>query len=360
MIEFSERTDYAYAVGRIRSLERRLMDRPTLVRLLDEPLPAVCRLLEERGYPSPAESCGMPDDRDEGFVSPAFADLKDGALRSAFDEVRSLSRDPEVTDLVPLRYDALNLALVLKSRAADRPVPRLLKCGTLTPEDLLRRLDEEGAALPEPLEEARRAVLASSEVADDPRLLACRILGIYWRHVLRVARAAGLTFLRLLAARRVDEANLTALIRLKLTGEESLARLEDDLVPALPAPGDPAVPTWEPVGLEPLPRSLFRRAWGEPLENLPSVLAGTAYDHAAEAALSGGGGFAPLVFARELDLLLLRLIREARTATFGVEPLLAYQVARELEITNVRIVLAGRAVGLAPERIHEELRCSHV
>ncbi len=50
------------------------------------------------------------------------------------------------------------------------------------------------------------------------------------------------------------------------------------------------------------------------------------------------------------------LAREARVATFGVEPLLAFGIAREIEITNLKILLGGRAVGLKPKQILEELR----
>ena len=124
MTQLSERTEYAYAVGRIRSLEKHLLDHSTLVRLLEEPLPGVCRILEERGFPPIGDFCGsLPEGRDEVFISPEFSALKDRRLRDTFFEIAQLSKDRELTDLLPLRYDFLNLAWLLKARM----VPGLLQ-----------------------------------------------------------------------------------------------------------------------------------------------------------------------------------------------------------------------------------------
>ena len=42
MIDFSEKTTFGYAVSRVRALETRLIDRPTMLRLFEESLPGVC------------------------------------------------------------------------------------------------------------------------------------------------------------------------------------------------------------------------------------------------------------------------------------------------------------------------------
>ena len=81
MTQLSEQTKFAYAVARIRALEHLLIDRTTMMRLLDEPLPGVCRILEEKGYPPAGDYCGsIPESGDEAFISPAFSKLKDTLL----------------------------------------------------------------------------------------------------------------------------------------------------------------------------------------------------------------------------------------------------------------------------------------
>ena len=360
MTLLSEHTDYAYAVGRIRALECKLLDRPSLVRLLDEPLPGVCRILEEHGYPQIGEICGgMPEDRAESFISEVFADFKDQCLANCFKELAQLSVHPEITSLLPLRYDCLNLGWILKAKAAKEKTPRLFRCGTVAPDVLERMVAEEGVDLTGLLKEAYDHAFPLIEAGADVRLIGCRTIAAYWRHFLRVARASGLEFLRLLATYHIDGVNLSTLVRLKHDGEASLSRLEEELVPAPAAQNEPGAPIWEPVGLEPLSKEFYRRAWGESVEMLSSLLGGTHYERASIEAMSGGT-FDSLVFDKELDNLIAKLAREARVATFGVEPLFAYGIAREVEVSNLKILLGGRGVGLKVERIQEELRYGYV
>ena len=145
MTQLSEQTQFAYAVGRIRALERLLIDKPTMLRLLDESLPGVCRILEERGYPPAGDYCGsIPESGDEAFISPAFSELKDTLLRRTFSEIKKLGNNSPVTKLLPLRYDCLNLAWILKAKLTGEPVPRLFYCGTITPDDLKVMVEDEG------------------------------------------------------------------------------------------------------------------------------------------------------------------------------------------------------------------------
>jgi len=134
MTYFSERTEYAYAVGRIRSLERALLDRSTLLRLLDEPLPGVCRLLEERGYPPVGEVCGgMPQDRDDSFISPQFADFKDRCLADTFAELERL----QVLELIPPPKLSSALAQAGVAPGCQPDFEQLLRAGRAVGADIL-------------------------------------------------------------------------------------------------------------------------------------------------------------------------------------------------------------------------------
>jgi ATP synthase, subunit C len=56
------------------------------------------------------------------------------------------------------------------------------------------------------------------------------------------------------------------------------------------------------------------------------------------------------------DNLLVEYSREAKTVTFGLEPLVSYLVARQNEVKAIRIVLAGKLAKMSPELIRERLR----
>ena len=360
MTRLSEYSEYAYAVGRIRALENSLLERQSLNRLLDEPLPGVCRILEDHGYPPIGEICGgMPEDRDECFISNEFADFKDRCLADTFAELDRLSFHKDITCLLPLRYDCLNLAWILKAKATKEDVPRLFRCGDIEAEDLIQKVEEEGKDLDGVLSEAYREAIVLVESNAPVRLVANACMAAYWRHYLRVARDSGLEMLRLLACYQIDGDNLRRLIRFKSNDSSSLSDLEEELMPAAPSQSDSQPSRWEPIGLEPLGRDFFRRAWGETLESLVGLLTGSHYERAANEALIDGS-FDPLVFDRELSNMIVSLLREARVATFGIEPLLAYGIAREIEVTNLKILLGGRAVGLKAESIQEKLRYGYV
>ena len=50
----------------------------------------------------------------------------------------------------------------------------------------------------------------------------------------------------------------------------------------------------------------------------------------------------------------------AQYVPFGEAPLVGYLAARETEYTNLRIILMGRAAGIAPAVIRARLRASYL
>jgi V/A-type H+-transporting ATPase subunit C len=361
MIDFSEKTSFGYAVSRVRALETRLIDRATMLRLLEEPLPGVCRLLEEKGYPPAGDYCGsIPESGDEAFISPAFADLKDTLLAETFKELKELGNNSAVTKLLPLRYDCLNLGWIMKARATQTPVPRLFNCGTVKPEALVQMIEQDGQNLEGCLKYVYQEVSELVLEESSPRLIGAKAGACYWRHFINVARREKLPFLKELAVLHIDGINLSTFAQLKQSKGAQLSTLLEELVPVPLKLDDPQPNLWEPANLDPYKASWFRKLWGEPIESLTLSLSGTRYESVANAATSTGEGFNALAFDRALDNLIGKHIREARTCTFGIEPVLAFGIAREIEITNLKILIGGRAVGLDRDTIMEELRSSYV
>ena len=78
---------------------------------------------------------------------------------------------------------------------------------------------------------------------------------------------------------------------------------------------------------------------------------------AASLALSGGSMAA---LDLSCDNALMHYIRAARLVPFGEASVVSYLLARESELTAVRIILSGRIAGLSEEQITERLRVSYV
>ncbi|KAF0135114.1 MAG: V-type H+-transporting ATPase subunit C [Candidatus Saganbacteria bacterium] len=66
------------------------------------------------------------------------------------------------------------------------------------------------------------------------------------------------------------------------------------------------------------------------------------------------------VFEREIDNYLMEIIKEAKYFVFGIEPLIGYAIAKEIEIKNLRFVLTAKLLQVPPEQIKERVRISYV
>ena len=290
MTQLSEQTKFAYAVARIRALEHLLIDRTTMMRLLDEPLPGVCRILEEKGYPPAGDYCGsIPESGDEAFISPAFSKLKDTLLARTFSELKKLGENSPVTKLLPLRYDCLNLAWIMKAQLTGEPVPRLFHCGTISPDKLKYLAADEDKGFEGLLRNIYRESVTLIDEGRSPRLIGCRAIALYWRHFLNVARNSGLSFLKELAVINIDGINLSSFARLKVSDSAQLSALIEEMVPAVAQAGDVMPDMWKPTSSRPLPVSWYRKQWGEPVESLTANLSGTRYEGVVTVATSAEG-----------------------------------------------------------------------
>ena len=61
-------------------------------------------------------------------------------------------------------------------------------------------------------------------------------------------------------------------------------------------------------------------------------------------------------FEKLCDNLMVGVLKQSRFVPFGIEPVLSYLVAKENEAQAIRIVMASKIAGVAPEKITERLR----
>lgn len=63
---------------------------------------------------------------------------------------------------------------------------------------------------------------------------------------------------------------------------------------------------------------------------------------------------------RSSDDVFMDKVREAKWIPYGVEPIIAFLIATEYDVRNLRIVIAGKEAGLSADRIRERIRESYV
>jgi V/A-type H+-transporting ATPase subunit C len=106
-----------------------------------------------------------------------------------------------------------------------------------------------------------------------------------------------------------------------------------------------------------IPPARFQELFAQPVEALAAGLADTPYSRIAAEGARLAKDMAPLAGLEKLaDDYLTGIAKGARFIPLGPESLFAYILAKENEIRNVRIILAGKLNDVAAETIRERLR----
>lgn len=323
-------TDYLVISARIRAMENGLLTPERLDQILsarsDE---EVVKLLEDSGYPT-------MDVRDPEAMDEVVAFVREETLQDLGDS----APDPRYLDIFKLKYDYHNVKSIMKARAVDTNPDRMLMDLGRVPSQELKEVLESGdlGGLPPMLAAAVREAREVLDTTRDPQLSDLVLDRWYYRDMTAVADQTGSAFLQGYVRAMIDSANLRALVRTLRMGKspEFLQGVlftggtvgEDELLTVAAAGGS---------GLAELYSSTDLHA---------AAVAGT------EALRSG----ALTEFEKLCDEAVAAYLDGAKLIPFGEAPLVGYLAARETEYTNLRIVLLGRAAGLAPDVIRSRLR----
>ncbi len=325
---FREGLRYGFAVGKVRVLETRLLDRAALERLVDaDGLSEQKRILSEGPYGRFLE----------GAETPAQVEMAiDGALDSAYDFLDRAGLPAAVVRFFRLRFDYANLKAVLKATALGAPIDGLLAAhGTVPVEAFagpLERLPGDLGAL--------AAKLAPSLVSDvdEPSLMAVdnAVDRAMFSALREQAASAGSGFLMDVARLLVDLGNLKTVVR-ALNAAIPVKRIEDELL----MDGG----------------SVTRSELGR-IARMPARDAFAALERRFR--LPGS----PLTTddAPDLDVIvdnaLVAAVRRGRRPEPGADDVIAYVLAREAEAQVLRVALLGKMAGLDSAALHRRMRAS--
>lgn len=321
--------DYIFLSTRIKAMERGLLSRERIERMLDAPTTAeAAKVLTECGYSEMNEITGGELERILGEQQKkVMADLSNGAP------------DKNIVDIFKLRYDYHNAKVLVKAEALDMEQDRLLQGGGRYDAETLaadfRREDMSGYT-----DLFRRGVARAREIlgaTGDPQQADFVLDRACFEEMSAMARDTDSRFLRDYVALSIDVANLRACVR-----ASRLDKGSDFLNQVLVSGGSVSV------------RSLAM-ARGEELGGLFRL--GSLSEAAAEGAAKSAPGSGPLTdFERLCDDALMDFLSDGRRVPFGVEPIVGFLFAREAETTAIRIILSGRMAGLDSGTIRQRLR----
>ena len=326
-------TDYLALTSRIKAMENSLLSRERLEEMIqaksDE---EVAKVLEECGYPR--LSAQRPEEMDQALTAAREAMMAD---------LGDCAPDRRFTDIFRVKYDYHNLKALLKAQAMGTdPARVLVSLGRVPAETMHQAVYSGEEALPPRLEEALAEAREVLQTTGDPQLSDIVLDRRCYAEILALAEETGSDFLTGYVRVMIDAVNLRALVRTLRMGK-SPEFLDTVLLEGGTVPTDTV-------------RSLAA-ARGS---GMGEVYGPTALAEAAEAGAAALNGGALTAFEKRCDDAVSGYLDKAKYVAFGEEPLVGYLAARETELTNLRIVLMGRAAGLEPDVIRERLREAYV
>jgi V/A-type H+-transporting ATPase subunit C len=317
---------HAYAVGRVRVLEQMLLNEQALERLIAcENLDEVLRALAEAGWGDAASKNEV--DR-----------LADRHIADACKLVREITPEPVITDCFLIKYDVLNMKVLVKSRALGISDAALSENGTI-PADRLRRIvgERRYQDLPAPFADALMRIDKKFLSEEDPLYVDAELdkaMGEYIRAALKGTKN---DTVRRYFADRTDVVNLLIALRCHRIGRGS-ALAKELFIPG----GEIDVAELSRIADEPegLYTCIERRGFARPMKE----------------ALAQRDGEALAFVERQLDDYLLSLIRRHKNEPLTVMPVIGYLLAKERECAAVRLIVIAKDARVPNDKLRLRLR----
>ena len=322
---------YAYASGRIRALEMTLLGKQRLERIAEAgTLDEVMRQLSDTAYAQHIDEI-----EENGYQ--AFLKNEE---RRLLDLVDSLSLDRGVSDILRLRHDFHNLKVAMREKVSGRDLGDLyIDFGRFDQEEIKDPVENETpASLPDIFAAAAKEAMEAYGASGDPGEADIIIDKAMFSHFLRVGGSYGGPFMKNIVRTWIDLANIRTFMRARYQ------ELEARELPGLLIDG----------GL--LRPADFIEMYQFTMDEILGRFEFSPYRRVVElggAAAEKSGSFVPL--EREIDNVVMSLLRITRYFTFGLEIVIAYALMKQIEIKSLRLVLAGKDGGTAPDLIKERI-----
>ncbi len=329
-------TIYAYAVGRTRALETKLVDKGRYERMIEaSTAEEAVKVLGESDYSTVISELSDIHNFESMLVS---------ELKKSFEVVKNISPSPELIDILTLRYDIHNLKVLFKSKYLNVKSDLLVPVGSMDIAKLEFAVFEENYRdFPPNIRSAAETITDEFMLNRDPQVIDLILDRVLYKQLMIISKEKKLVYLQGLFARQIDLVNFRTLIRVKKMG----------------------------MGADFLKRSLLEEGtiaidrlvtlMNEPLESLVTSFSMSQYaDLLAEGVNEWQEKESASRFEKLSDDYITNYLTRAKWMPFGYEPLLGYLWAKEIEIKNIRLILVGKINGLSNEAIRERLRNGYI
>lgn len=332
-----DRMDFTQSVVRTRVLEKRLLQRTIIERMIDaQDMDSVIRILGETEYSNQLGKIERPEHYDLVLSS---------ELDRVYKLMEELSPDQRVIDLLRLKYDYHNLKVMVKEYLLDKDFSHMyIDRGTSDYQEIKSDfLSENFRAIKEEFAIALEDVLSDYEKNKDPQRIALILDKYYYEQLYNLAKDTKIDLFIEYVEDLIDFTNMRTLIRLKKQNKSNrfledvlLAHGKIDLksiVLSLQDSIDNIINKFKNYSISPALREGFK-------------------DYEETGSLSH--------YEKYMDNHLMELNKSSFNVHFGPEPLFSYLAAKETEVSILRIIMVSKINNIPPDSIRERLRDLYV
>jgi V/A-type H+-transporting ATPase subunit C len=331
-------TEYAYAVARIRAVGKKLLDKSGIDRMVDAK--------------TAEDALKVLIDIDYGYSSGdlisayEYERLLKEESKKVFTLLRDIAPQPEIFDLFLQSNDYHNLKVILKSEfLGNEDNSNILLDSATIPVNKLKIMVRERklSEMPGIMRNAVEECIESFNRTGDPQVIDLILDRANYSQMVKNAAEIKNDFLIDLVKIMIDLANIKTFLRVR-----SMKKSWDFLQKVL-LPGGR------------IERGTFVKMLQDSLDNAVNILKFTPYDKVCEEGIADyqkNGSMSK--FEKLADNFITKYVRKALFINLGVEPLIAYLIAKEVEIRNARIIMVGKINGISNEIIRERLREAYV
>lgn len=338
-------TNYAYAVGRIRVMENRLMKAADLDALIEAGRDSVIPMLVSMGYPQiPADISGGDSDTDPLY---AYSDLLSAYFSDCVRDVMRFAPEPDVIGIFLKPADYNNVKICVKNiagtkKSGNASAPDLGKYGTVDPEMLWNAFTKNdfGGIDPVLANAAKRALeeLSKSENAKNSDII---IDKAFFADMREIAYRSSFYTRRLINGYLdvyADWQNMLAALRIRLASGEK-------------ADFDKAF----------LSGKLKKKYYDSVLDGSNFTFSSSPYEQyvlkECDMEKTDPGSIEWIITMERLcDENLTDYFIKNKNETYKINALTAYIAAKKREISNIRIITVGKRAGLTNDEIRKIVR----
>ena len=327
-----DRMDYGQSVVTIRILEKRLLTRNRLERMIEAQTPEeVLKLLGETEY---------SQDMADIHGSQDYEIILKRETERVFSIVRNMIKNTGIVDVLSLKYDYHNLKVLLKSKITGKDFSSLLmQAGTIDASKFKAKFESQSNDLPQEIVEAIDEVQKDFEENHNPQRIDIIVDKHYFRNLSRLAKEIDVKVITDYVEGLIDFQNMITLFRVQKQKRD--ARFLETVI-------------FEggTISKNKIVASIN--------DNTDTILNKFKKEKLGTYLVKGLEAFSETKRLSELEKIsdnyLMELNKESKYVVFGPEPLFTYLVAKEREINAVRMIMVSKINNISSDKIRERLR----